>query len=243
MQKIRLFSQIIVILVGYQILLYPHKLDALANPENQIIIVENFISAEIGASLIQFYNNEKKDLSERTDNQLLCLENPNIQKIISHISKKILKIMNQSYGLPNKKYQVDHCALYARIPGNFCVYHADNGYFDCPFHGNDQTKLRRTCPGTCFGAKFVQNHTSWREYTALLYLNEDFEGGEILFEDGPCSKLYKKIIPIKANMLIIAPNGQNFYHEVFPIKRGKRYSIHFWYTSDPKHFNPILLTQ
>lgn len=84
----------------------------------------------------------------------------------------------------------------------------------------------------------MSNHTHWREYTALLYLNEDFEGGEILFEDGPCNRLYKKVIPIRAGMLVIAPNGKDFYHELFPIGSGKRYSLHLWYTSDPRYVNP-----
>jgi hypothetical protein len=112
---------------------------------------------------------------------------------------------------------------------NFPSLLADNIAFSCPIHGKDQDKLRRTCDGNCPGASFVPNHTYWREYTALLYLNDDFEGGEILFEDGPCNKLYQKIIPIKAHMLVLAPNGPHFYHEVFPIKSGKRYSLHIWY--------------
>ncbi len=214
-----------------------------ASPESQIVIVENFISSEDANFLIESYNTQKKDLNQYTDNQLTCTDNPRIRKIVSSISKKILKVMNQSYLLNNKKYQIDHCALYCRIPGNFCVYHADNGYFTCPIHGNDQSKLRIFCNGFCPGSKFVPNHTFWREYTALLYLNDDFEGGDLLFEDGPACTLYRKIIPIKANMLVIAPNGQNFYHEVFPIKKGKRYSLHFWYTSDPSHFNAAMRTE
>ena len=209
------------------------------SPEDQIIIRENFVTSEVSKKLIQFFNQEKTNLNNYTDNQVTFLPTTSLQirQQISSISKEILKVMQQKYGLDSKKYHIDHCALYARIEGNHCPYHADNVYFDCPTHGKDQSRLRTTCKGTCPGAKFVPNHTGWREYTALLYLNEDFEGGEILFEDGPFNKIYKKVIPIKANMLVIAPNNQNFYHEVFRIRKGKRYSLHIWYTSDPRYHN------
>ncbi len=212
------------------------------NPESQIVVMENFVNPEVSKQLIRFYDQEKATLNNYTDNQVVFSSGTSLQirQVISSISKEILKVMKQKYGLDIKKYHIDHCALYARIAGNHCPYHADNVYFECPLHGKDQSRLRTTCKGTCSGAKFVPNHTDWREYTALLYLNEDFEGGEILFEDGPHNKFYKKIIPIKANMLVIAPNGPHFYHEVFRIKKGKRYSLHIWYTSDARYHNYYL---
>ncbi len=212
------------------------------SPESQIIVRENFISSDVAKELIQFFDKQKTTLNNYTDNQL-TFSSPtdlHIQKLIFEVSRKILKVMQKKYDLGNKKYHVDHAALYARIEGNSCSYHADNVYFDCPVHGKDQSRLRTTCKGTCPGSKFIPNHTGWREYTALLYLNDNFEGGEILFEDGPFNRFYKKIIPIKANMLVIAPNSQNFYHEVFRIRKGKRYSLHLWYTSDPQHRNSYL---
>jgi|SRR3990167_1306952 len=208
-----------------------------SHPESQIILLENFISSDHANALIEFYNAEKKDLAVHTDNQLAfaSISNSYIRGIIREISAKVLQVMRDNYPLMGKNYHLDHAGLYARIPGNFCPYHADNIYFECPVHGRNQDRLRTTCPGNCPGARFLPNHTSWREYTALIYLNDSFQGGEILFEDGPCNKLYRKIIPIRSNLLILAPNSQDFYHEVFPIRSGKRYSLHLWYTSDPRH--------
>jgi len=207
------------------------------NPESKIIILENFISADIANTLIQFYDREKKNLNNYTDNQLALssISNPYIRDIIFEISNRVLEEMEKNYHLKIKKYHLDHGGLYSRIQGNSCPYHADNVYFDCPIHGKNQDRLRVTCNGNCPGAKFMPNHTFWREYTALIYLNDNFEGGEIAFEDGPCNKLYRKVIPIKSKMMILAPNSQDYYHEVFPIRSGKRYSLHLWYTSDPNH--------
>jgi hypothetical protein len=207
------------------------------DPESQIVVLENFVSSDKAKRLIHFYDQEKTDLNDYTDNQVTFSSRTDlhIRQVILSISRDILRVMKKKYGLDINRYHIDHCALYARTAGNHCPYHADNVYFDCPVHGKDQNRLRATCKGTCPGAKFFPNHTGWREYTALLYLNDEFEGGEILFEDGPCNRIYKKIIPIKANMVVIAPNNQNFYHEVFRIRKGKRYSLHIWYTSDPHH--------
>lgn len=192
--------------------------------------------------MINFYKNEKKDLAVNADNQIALSSKTSypIAKVVSQISNRILALIKERYSTSHKNYHLDHGGLYCRIPGNFCPYHADNGYFHCPVHGNNQSVLRSVCDGSCIGAGFIANHTYWREFTALLYLNEDFEGGEILFEDGPCNRIYKKVIPIKANMLILAPNGEHFYHEVFPIKKGKRYSLHLWYTSDPQHKSTLV---
>lgn len=208
-----------------------------SSPESQIILLENFIPSDVANTLIQFYNSEKRHLIIHEDNQLAysSISNSYIRGIIGEISARVLQVMRQHYPLMGRNYHLDHAGLYARIPGNYCPYHADNISFECPIHGRNQGQLRIICPGNCPGARFIPNHTPWREYTALIYLNDDFQGGEILFEDGPRNKLYRKTIPIKANLLILSPNNQNFYHEVFPIRSGKRHSLHIWYTSDPKH--------
>lgn len=208
--------------------------------ESQIIVIENFISKKTAKELIQFYDVNKKNLSRSSDNQLTfdSSTSGHIRNTISQISHEILKVMQNRYGIDDR-YHIDHLALYARIKGNYCPYHADNVLFTCPIHGSDQTRLRQVCNGSCPGSHFLPNHTGWREYTALVYLNDDFEGGEIAFEDGPHNQIYKKVIPIRSCMLVIAPNGPNFYHEVYPIKKGKRYSLHIWYTSNPNYYNFI----
>jgi hypothetical protein len=206
------------------------------NPEDQIVILENFIPVEVSKALIQHFDAEKKNLTSHSDNELSLgsISPPHIRKLIFDITNRILQLMKLHYPLGNRTYVLDHGGLYARIPKNFCSYHTDNLYFDCPLHGRDQSRLRTICPGNCPGSKYVPNHTYWREYTALIYLNDEFTGGELAFEDGPNNKIYKKVIPIHANMLVLAPNGKNFYHEVYPIQTGKRYSLHFWFTSDPE---------
>jgi hypothetical protein len=57
-----------------------------------------------------------------------------------------------------------------------------------------------------------------RGITAILYLNSEFEGGEIHFP-----KQGLELRP-SAGTLVIFPSNRNFPHEVKPIVRGQRYS-------------------
>jgi hypothetical protein len=57
-----------------------------------------------------------------------------------------------------------------------------------------------------------------RGITAILYLNSEFEGGEIHFP-----KQGVELRP-SAGMLVVFPSNKNFPHEVKPIVRGQRYS-------------------
>lgn len=208
------------------------------NPEAEIMIVENFISQDVANDLMRFYDFHKTQIRADTDNGFGIGEVSDgvVRSACFDIVDRVIDLIQENYVHYAKKIELDHGGFFARIPPNYASYHNDNSYFDCPVHGKDQGRLRTTCDQTCPGSKFVPNHTGWREYTALLYLNDDFEGGEIVFEDGPCNKFYKKAITIKAGMLVLSPDGPNFYHEVLPMRKGKRYSFHLWFTSDPYHF-------
>lgn len=59
----------------------------------------------------------------------------------------------------------------------------------------------------------------YRGITSLLYLNDDYEGGEIEF---PNQNLTLKP---KAGMLVVFPSNRNFPHRVLPIISGKRHSF------------------
>ena len=57
--------------------------------------------------------------------------------------------------------------------------------------------------------------------TSITYLNEDFTGGETVFEDGTIIK------PKKGRALFF--DGQHYTHSVNLIKEGNRYTVPVWY--------------
>lgn len=57
-----------------------------------------------------------------------------------------------------------------------------------------------------------------RGITTILYLNNDFEGGEIVFPK------QGKVIKPEPGLFVIFPSNQHFPHEVRPITSGMRFS-------------------
>ena len=63
-----------------------------------------------------------------------------------------------------------------------------------------------------------------RKYSAILMLNNDYEGGELCFKlDGK-----EEVIKNKPGSLVIWPSNFMFPHMVKPMKKGVRYSIVSW---------------
>jgi len=212
-----------------------------ASPEDDIIIIDNFVSNEISSALIRHHKSENEDLKRNSYNTVSFNYSspPKIQKIARRISKRILNEMKKHYGISKELLHVTHALIFARTIGNICPYHSDNIKYVCPIHGDNPPTIRKKCSESCMGS-FEPNHTPFYDYTAVLYLNEDFEGGEIVLEDGPFNKIYRKKIPIKKNRLVLFPNGPEYYHEVLRITEGTRYNVLFWYTNDPNYTHRVL---
>ncbi|XP_074659759.1 prolyl 3-hydroxylase 2-like isoform X2 [Tubulanus polymorphus] len=68
-----------------------------------------------------------------------------------------------------------------------------------------------------------------RDYSALLYLNEDFEGGEFIFAHRNLST--QVLVKPKCGRLVGFNAG--VYHGVKAVLKGQRCAIAMWYTLDP----------
>ena len=71
-------------------------------------------------------------------------------------------------------------------------------------------------------------HTVNRQISFIINLNDDYEGGSIIFSH-PTGRHAHKIIDLKTGDLIIFPSNFMYPHEVRPITKGTRYSIVSWY--------------
>lgn len=58
----------------------------------------------------------------------------------------------------------------------------------------------------------------------LLYLNDDYEGGELGFAK------YNLVIKPKKGDLIMFPGNMHYAHEVFEVLSGVRYTVPIWFT-------------
>lgn len=70
----------------------------------------------------------------------------------------------------------------------------------------------------------VWRKTVDRDISVVLYLNDDFEGGEFVFPD-----LHMKLSP-KAGLLLCFPSSHHYRHGVLPVTKGERFAMATWMT-------------
>ncbi|KAM9831600.1 prolyl 3-hydroxylase 2 [Neosynchiropus ocellatus] len=73
---------------------------------------------------------------------------------------------------------------------------------------------------------------TYRDYSALLYLNGDFEGGEFIFTEMDAKTVTASIKPKCGRMVGFSSGGEN-PHGVKAVTRGQRCAVALWFTLDP----------
>ena len=86
------------------------------------------------------------------------------------------------------------------------------------FHSKHADCERLTADG-----RWVPNHTPHRCMSAIVYLNDDFEGGEIVFEQ------HGLTIKPRPGLMLVFPSDRHHLHEVRPVTAGTRYNISIWF--------------
>ena len=92
-------------------------------------------------------------------------------------------------------------------PGTKMDYHADNMYRD----------------GT-------PNNTPFRDYSAVAYLNDDYEGGITQFKND----MSEDILP-EAGSVVVFPS--NKFHNVSEVTAGTRYTMPIWWSKNEGYLN------
>ena len=102
-------------------------------------------------------------------------------------------------------------------------------------HFPDNTELTRWETGRSMGVHSdnswpdgsqTDHPTSFRTWSAIYYINDLYEGGEIYFP-----RLDWSWKP-EANTVLIFPSDNRFLHGVTEVTKGERYTIAMWYTQD-----------
>src|SRR6266481_2325689 len=75
---------------------------------------------------------------------------------------------------------------------------------------------------------WVANHTPQRDVTAIYYLNDTFEGGEIVFERA------QLVVKPRRGLLLAFPSDGAHVHEVLPMRSGVRYTMPIWLTKQQR---------
>jgi len=129
----------------------------------------------------------------------------NTQRLMQQSRRRIAAALRDFYHEGAEIYN-DTIQLVMWPPGVGMPAHADNSHPDNAPHG-----------------------TPFRDYASVVYLNEDFEGGEFYFERS------RLLIKPRKGLLIAFKGGVEHRHGVRPAHSGTRFTMPGWYTKDKSH--------
>ncbi|KAM9860059.1 prolyl 3-hydroxylase 1 [Aulostomus maculatus] len=73
-----------------------------------------------------------------------------------------------------------------------------------------------------------------RDYSAILYLNDDFEGGNFIFTELDAKTVTAEVHP-KCGRVVGFGAGKENPHGVRAVSKGQRCAVALWFTLDPSH--------
>ena len=76
---------------------------------------------------------------------------------------------------------------------------------------------------------------TWRDYSSLVYLSEEFEGGDFFFADRQSYKPAVQVSTNRCGRMVGFSAGEENLHGVMPVTEGKRCALALWFTLDKSH--------
>ena len=131
-----------------------------------------------------------------------CLDTP-IGEDVSKIREKLLEAVRKSFNKPELVFNTTTLVRWKE--GKYMHAHKDNGY-----DGEDELKPR--------------------EYTAVFYINDDYEGGETFVLKEGTNEEEISYTP-KKNTLLLFKSDESCIHGVKEITKGRRLTLGAWFTS------------
>jgi predicted 2-oxoglutarate/Fe(II)-dependent dioxygenase YbiX len=163
-------------------------------------LIQYFLSLrtqETSLALTGYSDNQKANLDYRVTNWI-----PLPQEVIQNTTNSITNIYNSQL-IQTYKQSIKHVEspqfLYYDIGGKYEIHNDSEDYIN--------NNLQRVVE---------------RDVSVLIYLNDDYTGGELEFPDWGCT--FKP----KAGTLIAFPSYIEFSHRVHPVTSGQRYNLVSW---------------
>lgn len=149
----------------------------------------------------------------------LLSAHPELQQDVElyyNASERMLEVTRQAYALPALYYHYTH--LVVRTNTN----NEAGSELSHPIHGDNCVPVENVC------ARVAPAYVD-RDYSAILFLNQDYSGGEFFFSDD-YNGTKKEYIEPRCGRLVAFP--ANVLHGVEPLgPRARRAVIAHWYTT------------
>jgi hypothetical protein len=191
---------------------------------DNIKVIYNFMSAEDHKKFYDYF----KDIKKREDknryfnypNELLSQEMQDL------VFKYTLILRNKAEELYNLKFESDRIAsLFIHPPGSELEPHSDV-VEDSKIEIDDIARYKETDKNykiPTFKDLKDRFPFGWSGHLSILiYINDDYEGGEIYFPDRGIE------IKPKSNMFICFPGNIHYRHGVRRVKNNERFSLSLW---------------
>ncbi|NXG77537.1 P3H3 hydroxylase, partial [Baryphthengus martii] len=147
-------------------------------------------------------------------------------KLLLQASEKTRKII-ESYFTPGKKLYFSFTHLVCRT----AVDEEQEGRMDLshPVHADN-------CLLDPEGQECWREPPAYvyRDYSGILYLNDDFQGGGLFFTGMDTVTITAEVHP-KCGRLVAFSSGKENPHGVWAVSRGRRCAIALWYTHSQEH--------
>ncbi|XP_049680779.1 prolyl 3-hydroxylase 3 isoform X2 [Accipiter gentilis] len=147
-------------------------------------------------------------------------------KLLLQASEKSRKII-ESYFTPGKKLHFSFTHLVCRT----AVDEEQEGRMDLshPVHADN-------CLLDPEGQECWREPPAYvyRDYSGILYLNDDFQGGGLFFTEMDTVTVTAEVHP-KCGRLVAFSSGKENPHGVWAVSRGRRCAIALWYTHSQEH--------
>uniref|UniRef100_A0A8C5RLM6 procollagen-proline 3-dioxygenase n=1 Tax=Laticauda laticaudata TaxID=8630 RepID=A0A8C5RLM6_LATLA len=147
-------------------------------------------------------------------------------KLLLQASEKSRKIV-ESYFTPGKNLFFSFTHLVCRTAADG----EQEGRMDLSHPVHADNCLLDPEGNTCWKEPPAYIH---RDYSAILYLNEDFQGGNLFFTEMDAVTLTAQVRP-QCGRLVAFSSGEENPHGVWAVTRGRRCAIALWYTLSPEH--------
>ena len=187
---------------------------------DKILVVENLLPIESCDYLLNFAKNYP-DAFKNEDQVVPAFKD----RTVSY--KKLHRSMQAPYNT------VERILNYARFAGQkyiceryseFCV--PDNTELTIWRQGDSMSPHADNCWQDDAPEEYKSTkHPMWyRSFSGIFYLNDDYEGGEIVFKNLDTS------IKPKKGMFVGFKADLEYTHQVLPVKHADRYTIAIWYS-------------
>lgn len=184
-------------------------------PEQDFIAIKNYLDPESCQLLIDYFNNNvatnNTNVNPRFSGRVCyyeSIQDPKVKQIMKTIHDDVARRLKEFYEEEGEILpEATHIVKWPS--GSSLGNHADNAYED----------------GT-------PNYVNWRTYSGVLYLNDNYEGGEFYFRD--------KAVEIKPEQgsLVAFTAGMKHVHGVKTVLNGTRYALPMWFCGERERAYP-----